>query len=49
MITNSEIYAEFSKTNQVILFDLKTNIEEIDSLMEVYKKWEQEDYGKKIE
>jgi hypothetical protein len=49
MVVNSEIYAEFSKDNQIILFDLQTNIKEIDALMEVFKKWEQEDYGKKIE
>ena len=48
MVANSEIYAEFSKDNQTILFDLETNIKEIDALMETFKKWEQEDYGKKI-
>ena len=49
MIKNSEIYAEYSEQNHLILFDLETNIEEIDKLIETFKKWEERGYEKKIE
>ena len=48
MIENTEIYAKFSEENKLVLFDLETNIEEIDNLMETFKKWEQKGYEKKI-
>ena len=47
MIKNKEIYAEYFKSTQSVVFDKQTNIDEIDKLMEAYKEWEEKEVGKK--
>lgn len=47
MIKNKEIYAEYFKSTQSVVFDKQANIDEIDKLMEVYKEWEEKEVGKK--
>lgn len=47
MIKNNEIYAEYFSSSKSIAFDQQANIDEIDKLMEQYKKWEKEGISKK--
>lgn len=47
MIKKKEIYAEYFQSTKSVVFDKKANIDEIDALMEQYKKWEKEGIGKK--
>jgi len=47
MIKNKEIYAEYFKSTQSVVFDKQANIDEIDKLMEVYKEWEEKEVEKK--
>ncbi len=42
MIGNKEIYAEYFRSTKSLVFDQKTNINEIDSLVEKFKEWEKE-------
>ncbi|MFX1455945.1 MAG: PQQ-binding-like beta-propeller repeat protein [Promethearchaeota archaeon] len=48
MIKNKEIYADYVPNRKTIIFQLETNLDEIDELMEIYKKWEERNLGKKI-
>jgi len=48
MIEDKEIYAEYFITTNSIAFDLQANIDEIDKLMNSYKKWETEKLSKKL-
>ncbi len=47
MIDKKEIYAEYFKSTKSVVFDKQANIDEIDALMEQYKKWEMEGISKK--
>jgi len=47
MINKKEIYAEYFQSTKSVVFDKQANIDEIDALMEQYKKWEKEGIGKK--
>ena len=47
MIKNKEIYAEYFKSTQSVVFDKQANIDEIDRLMATYKEWEEKGVGKK--
>jgi len=47
MIDKKEIYAEYFKSTKSVVFDKQANIDEIDALMEQYKKWEEEGISKK--
>ena len=47
MIKNKEIYAEYFSSSKAIAFDQQANIEEIDKLMAIYKKWEDKKVSKK--
>lgn len=47
MIKEKEIYAEYFKSTKSVVFDKQANIDEIDALMEQYKKWEEKGIGKK--
>ncbi len=47
MINNKEIYAEYFRSSNSILFNQQANIEEIDRLMATYKEWEEKGIGKK--
>lgn len=47
MINKKEIYAEYFQSTKSVVFNKQANIDEIDVLMEQYKKWEQEGIGKK--
>lgn len=47
MIVNKEIYAEYFKSSKTISFNQQANIDEIDELMAIYEKWENEQLGKK--
>lgn len=47
MITNNEIYAKYFTSTKSVAFDQQANIDEIDALMEQYKKWEEEGISKK--
>jgi len=47
MIRNQEIYAKYFESNKAVAFDQQANIEEIDNLMAIYKKWEDNEFGKK--
>jgi len=47
MIDKKEIYAEYFKSTKSVFFDKQANIDEIDALMEQYKKWEEEGISKK--
>ncbi|TFF97430.1 MAG: hypothetical protein EU547_04300 [Promethearchaeota archaeon] len=40
MIRNEEIYADYFKSSNSVLFDQQANIREINDLMEVYKDWD---------
>ncbi len=46
MIENNEIYAEFFETTYNVSFNQRSNIEEIDTLMAMYKSWEEEQLAK---
>jgi hypothetical protein len=46
MIMNKEIYAEFFKSSNTVLFDQQANIDEIDELMAAFKDWEDKHYEK---
>ena len=46
MIENKEIYAEFFENTYNVSFNQRTNIEEIDNLMAMYKSWEEEQLAK---
>ncbi|MHA2035787.1 MAG: hypothetical protein ACW972_10595 [Promethearchaeota archaeon] len=46
MVKNNEVYAEYFKTTNSVVFNQKANIEEIDKLMEKYKEWEEENITK---
>ena len=46
MIKNKEIYAEYFKSTQSVVFDKQANNDEIDKLMEAYKEWEEKEVGK---
>lgn len=48
MIKNDEIYAEYFRSSNTVAFNQQANIEEIDNLMAIYKKWEEENVGKKV-
>ncbi|MFX1408021.1 MAG: hypothetical protein ACFFC9_10275 [Promethearchaeota archaeon] len=48
MIRNKEIYAEYFRISKKIAFNIKANLEEIDRLMELYHKWEEQTIGKKV-
>jgi len=48
MIENSEIYAEYIPSTRTIVFQLESNVEEIDKLMKMYEDWEERNIGKKI-
>jgi len=48
MVENSEIYAEYIPSTRTIVFQLESNIEEIDRLMKMYEDWEERNIGKKI-
>lgn len=47
MIKNKEIYAEYFKSSNSILFNQQANIDEIDKLMDQYRQWEKEGMSKK--
>jgi len=49
MIKNNEIYASFDKNRNLVIFDQHLITEEIDQLMETYRKWEKKEFGKKSE
>ncbi|GAG97992.1 unnamed protein product, partial [marine sediment metagenome] len=40
MINNKEIYAEYFSSSNSVSFNQQANIEEIDTLMDIYKEWE---------
>jgi len=46
MIANKEIYAQYFSSTKSVAFDQQANIDEIDKLMEQYKKWEKVDKDK---
>ena len=46
MVQNREIYGEYFKNSRTISFNQVANIEEIDNLLESYKKWEEDSIGK---
>ncbi|MFW9938638.1 MAG: hypothetical protein ACFFD5_13405 [Candidatus Thorarchaeota archaeon] len=48
MISNKEIYAEYFRISKKIAFNIKANLEDIDRLMELYHKWEEQTIGKKV-
>jgi len=43
MIANNEIYAQYFKSSNTIVFNQQSNIEEIDKLMDMYSKWEKKE------
>lgn len=47
MIRGQEIHAKYFESSKSVAFNQQANIEEIDKLMEHYKKWEKEGIGKK--
>ncbi|MFX1557625.1 MAG: PCI domain-containing protein [Promethearchaeota archaeon] len=49
MIANKEIFAKYNSETKVIQLDQDINIEEIDKLMQIYKKWESDAVGKKLD
>lgn len=46
MIQNKEIHGEYFKSSRSISFNQIANIEEIDNLLEIYNKWEEESIEK---
>jgi len=49
MLDKKELYGEYLASKNIIEFNVELNIEEIDSLLEVYKKWETQVFWKKKE
>ncbi|TFF97431.1 MAG: hypothetical protein EU547_04305 [Promethearchaeota archaeon] len=47
MIEDNEIYAEYFGKSKMVAFDKQANINEINSLMEIYNQWETNEIGKK--
>lgn len=47
MIKKNEIYAEYFKSSNTVAFNQRANIDEIDTLMNQYKQWEEKEIGKK--
>ena len=47
MIDNNEIYAEYFSSSKTVAFNRQANIAEIDNLMKIYQKWEEEQFKKK--
>lgn len=48
MIRKKEIYAEYFNISRKFVFNRRVNIEEIDRLMELYYRWEEQTIGKII-
>jgi len=46
MIKNNEIHAQYFKSTNSVAFDQQANIDEIDTLMNMYTKWEEKDEKK---
>jgi hypothetical protein len=49
MLNKKELYGEYLAPKKIIEFNVELNIEEIDSLLEIYKKWENQVFFKKKE
>jgi len=49
MLNKKELYGEYLAPKKIIEFNVELNIEEIDSLLETYKKWENQVFSKKKE
>ncbi|MHA1459475.1 MAG: PCI domain-containing protein, partial [Promethearchaeota archaeon] len=49
MLNKKELYGEYFASKKIIEFNVELNIEEIDSLLEIYKKWENQVFLKKKE
>ena len=49
MLNKKELYGEYLAPKKIIEFNVELNIEEIDSLLETYKKWENQVFYKKKE
>jgi len=49
MLNKKELYGEYFASKKIIEFKVELNIEEIDSLLEIYKKWENQVFFKKKE
>jgi len=49
MLNKKELYGEYLASKNIIEFNVELNIEEIDSLLEIYKKWENQVFLKKKE
>lgn len=49
MLNKKELYGEYLASKKIIEFNVELNIEEIDSLLEIYKKWENQVFFKKKE
>jgi len=49
MLNKKEIYGEYLASKKLIKLNVDLNIEEIDNLLEIYKKWENQVFFKKIE
>jgi len=47
MITNNEIYADYFSSSKTVAFNQLANVDEIDNLISIYKKWEAEKFDKK--
>ena len=47
MIKNNEIYGQYFKSSNSIVFNQQANIDEIDKLMLIYQEWENKQIGKK--
>jgi hypothetical protein len=48
MMENKEIYGEYFSTTKSVVFEQQTNIDEIDNLMATFRKWEENQLGKKV-
>jgi len=46
MIANNEIYAQYFRSTNSVVFNQQSNIEEIDKLMNKYSKWEEKEKKK---
>ncbi|KKN28252.1 hypothetical protein LCGC14_0856330 [marine sediment metagenome] len=47
MIKNNEIYGQYFKSSNSIVFNQQANIDELDKLMLIYQEWENKQIGKK--
>jgi parallel beta-helix repeat protein len=47
MIEGNEIHAKYFESSKSIAFDQQANIDELDKLMDQYKKWEEEEFEKR--